>query len=131
MLNSDLNPTMCKKMRKEFTICDHGTCSVVQMSRKIGVVVSGDDWLQSNVLHASNTSKSKFFLVIIDNESFEKCVSMEKVRKLGLKMISCLKPYNLCWLQKKEMISRQNIDFLSHLQLESTTMMRYGVMLFV
>ena len=39
--------------------------------------------------------------MIIDSGSFEKCVSMEMVQNLDLKMVPHLKPYNLCWLQKE------------------------------
>ena len=38
--------------------------------------------------------------MIIDSGSFENCVSMEMVKKMDLKMVPTLKPYNLCWLQK-------------------------------
>ena len=38
--------------------------------------------------------------MIIDNGSFENCVSMEMVQKLDLNMVPHPKPYNLCWLQR-------------------------------
>ena len=64
---------------EELTMPNHGTSLGAQRSLKVGVVVSKEDWLQSNVFHTRCTSKGKVCSVIIDSGSFENCVSMEMV----------------------------------------------------
>ena len=83
-----------------------------------------------SVLRTGCTSKDRVCLVIIDSGSFENCVSLEMVQKLDLKMDPHPKPYKLSWLHEGSDIKVKHWCLLSLLQLESTTMTRYGVMLF-
>ena len=79
---------------------DHGTSLFVQRSLKIGAAPSEENWLRSNVFHTKCTSKDMVCMIIIDNESFDNCVSLEMVQKLDLKMDPHSKPYKLSWLQE-------------------------------
>ena len=85
---------------EEHTMFDHETSLVAQRSLKVIVVVREENWLQSNVFFTRCTSKGKVCLMIIDNGSFENCISMEMVHKLDLKMVPYPKPYNNYLFQK-------------------------------
>ena len=67
--------------KAELTMPDHGTSSVVQRSLKIGAAACEENWLRSNVFHTRCTSKDRVCLVIVDNGSFENCVSLEMVQR--------------------------------------------------
>ena len=86
--------------KDEITMPDHGTSLVVRRSLKIGAAASEENWLPSNVFHTRCKSKDRVCLVIIDNGSFENCVSLEMVQKLDLKMDPRLKPYKLSFPQE-------------------------------
>ena len=86
--------------KDELTKPDHGTSLVVQRSLKLGAAACEENWLRSNVFHTKCTSKDRVCLVIIDSGSFEKCVSLEMVQKLDLKMDLHPKPYKLSRLQE-------------------------------
>ncbi|XP_022897834.1 uncharacterized protein LOC111411547 [Olea europaea var. sylvestris] len=61
---------------------------------------SGDDWLRTNVFHATCTIADKVYKLIIDSGSCENVVSEEAIEKLQLKMDCHPKPYKLSWLNK-------------------------------
>ena len=86
--------------KDDLTMPNHGTSIVVQRSLKIRAAASEENWLRSNVFHTRCTSKHMVCLVIIDNGSFENCVSLEMVQKLDFKMDPHPKPYKLSWLQE-------------------------------